>query len=186
MLKRLTDIIISVAALVILFPVICICIIIIKLESKGPAFFLQKRSGRGGEIFKIFKLRTMVENAASIGPILTQKSDPRITKFGAFLRRTSLDELPQVLNVLSGEMSIVGPRPEVPLISNTYSKELKEVLNYKPGITGISQINGRAALEIEEKIQMEIAYQRKANFLSDLIIILKTPWALISNKGNVM
>src|SRR5207249_2685404 len=119
--------------------------------------------GKEGKPFKIYKLRTMVRNASLAGPMLTQKSDSRITKVGKFLRRTSLDEIPQIMNVLKGEMSLVGPRPELPAITSTYSQEMKEVLNYKPGITGISQVNGRAALEIVEKIKMEIDYQRNAN-----------------------
>ena len=184
MLKRLTDIVIGTIAGIIIFPFVLIAIIAIKLESKGPAFFLQNRAGLKGKLFKIYKLRTMKQDAG--GPILTQKADPRITKVGAFLRRTSVDELPQIINVLKGEMSLVGPRPEVPVITDTYNDELKEVLDYKPGMTGISQINGRAALEIDPKIKMEIAYQRKATFWSDFMVMVKTPWALISNRGNVM
>ncbi len=186
MIKRLTDIILGIIAAIIIFPIMILCAIAIKLESKGPIFFLQNRSGVNGKLFKIFKLRTMVQNASKVGPVLTQKADPRITKVGAFLRRSSLDELPQIINVLKGEMSLVGPRPEVPQITDTYDEELKEVLKYKPGITGMSQINGRAALDIVPKIRMEIAYQRRATFFSDLLIMLKTPWALITNRGNVM
>ena len=184
MLKRLTDIVVGTIAGIIVFPFLLMAAIAIKLESKGPVFFLQNRAGVKGKLFKIYKLRTM--KAGSAGPLLTQKSDPRITKVGAFLRRTSIDELPQIINVLKGEMSLVGPRPEIPAITDTYNDELREVLDYKPGMTGMSQINGRAALEIEPKIRMEIAYQRKATFGSDFMIMVKTPWALISNKGNVM
>ena len=185
-LKRLVDIVVGAMAAVIVSPFLLISIVAIKLESKGPAFFLQARSGSGDTLFKVFKLRTMVTNASKVGPVLTQKSDPRITKVGRFLRRTSIDELPQVFNVLKGDMSLVGPRPEVPSITSEYSPELKKVLNYKPGMTGISQISGRAALEIDPKIRMEIAYQEKATFWSDIIVMAKTPWAMISNEGNVM
>ncbi len=185
-LKRTVDLTLSLIISVIVFPFILISIIAIRVESPGPAFFLQDRSGRGNKIFRIFKLRTMVKNASKIGPVLTQQSDPRITKVGRFLRRTSIDELPQIFNVLKGEMSLVGPRPEVPVIVETYSEEFMKVLNYKPGITGISQISGRGALEVEEKIPMDIKYQEKATFWSDLVIMFKTPWVVISNKGNVM
>jgi lipopolysaccharide/colanic/teichoic acid biosynthesis glycosyltransferase len=128
----------------------------------------------------------MVKDASKLGPEITQENDPRITKVGWFLRRTSLDELPQILNVLFGDMSLVGPRPEVVSIAEEYDEYQKQVLNYKPGITGISQVNGRAALPIHEKIKMEVEYYKQATFLSDLIIILKTPWVLITNKGNIM
>lgn len=184
--KRVTDVALSLIALTFVIPLILLAAIAIKLESKGPIFFLQQRSGLRGKVFRIFKLRTMVTNAEKVGPLLTQKSDPRITRVGGLLRRTSIDELPQVFNVLKGEMSIVGPRPEVPAITERYTEDLIEVLDYKPGITGISQVNGRASLEINSKIRMEINYQRKASFFTDLVIIIKTPLALISNRGNVM
>jgi len=185
-LKRIFDLVLGIIAAIIFFPFLLISIIAIKLETKGPAFFLQDRSARGDTLFKVFKLRTMVNNADKIGPSLTQQSDFRITKVGRFLRRTSIDELPQIFNVLLGDMSFVGPRPEIPSITNEYSPELKKVLDYKPGITGKSQISGRAALEIEPKIRMEIAYQEKATFWSDIVVLAKTPGAMISNEGNVM
>jgi len=184
--KRLVDLALGAVAAVIVSPFLLISIIAIKLETKGPAFFLQARSSRGDGLFKVYKLRTMVKDAPKVGPALTQAADPRITRVGKFLRRTSIDELPQVFNVLKGDMSLVGPRPEIPSITSTYSPELKKVLDYKPGITGISQISGRAALEIDPKIRMEIAYQEKATFWSDFMIMVKTPKALLTNEGNVM
>jgi lipopolysaccharide/colanic/teichoic acid biosynthesis glycosyltransferase len=185
-LKRIFDLVISLLALIIVSPLLLILAIAIRLESKGSPFFKQMRAGKNRSTFMVYKLRTMVQDAGKIGPEITQANDPRITKVGWFLRRTSLDELPQILNVLFGDMSFVGPRPEVVSIAEEYDDYQKQVLNYKPGITGISQVNGRAALPIPEKIKMEVEYYKQATFLSDLIIILKTPWVLITNKGNIM
>jgi lipopolysaccharide/colanic/teichoic acid biosynthesis glycosyltransferase len=125
----------------------------------------------------------MVDKANLIGPGLTKKNDHRITKFGKFLRRTSIDELPQLLNVLKGEMSIVGPRPEIPEIVETYSKKQREALTVKPGITGLSQINGRDDLPIDKKLIFELEYVQKNSFLFDLIIIIKTVPVLFSGRG---
>jgi lipopolysaccharide/colanic/teichoic acid biosynthesis glycosyltransferase len=184
-IKRLTDIIISLFVLLISLPVILIFIIAIKLETKGPAFFLHERTGYGGKKFKLFKLRGMVNNALEIGPGITQKNDPRITKVGKILRRTSIDELPNFINVLKGEMSIVGPRPEIVTVTNKYAETQKEIYDFKPGITGISQINGRQMLRPEERVEMEIKYYGNATFLSDLKIIFKTFKVVFNNKGNI-
>lgn len=185
-IKRFTDILISLIALVITSPFLLVAVIAIKLESKGSAFFLQERMGLKGEIFKVYKLRTMIQNADKIGPVLTQQNDHRITKTGRLLRLTSLDEIPQMLNVLKGEMSIIGPRPEVPSIAKNYTPIQREVFNYKPGITGIVQVSGRASLEIEIKLKMDVEYYQRENFWRDLVILFKTPFAIMSNDGNVM
>lgn len=185
-IKRFTDILISLIALVITSPFLLVAVIAIKLESKGSAFFLQERMGLKGEIFKVYKLRTMIQNADKIGPVLTQQNDHRITKTGRLLRLTSLDEIPQMLNVLKGEMSIIGPRPEVPSIAKNYTSVQREVFNYKPGITGIVQVSGRASLEIETKLKMDVEYYQRENFWRDLVILFKTPFAITSNDGNVM
>ncbi len=184
-IKRLTDIIISLFTLLISLPVILIFIIAIKLETKGPAFFLHERTGYKGKKFKLFKLRGMVYNALEIGPGITQKNDPRITKVGKILRRTSIDEIPNFINVLKGEMSIVGPRPEIVTITSEYAERQKIIYDYKPGITGISQINGRQTLTPDERVKMEIEYYNKATFFSDLKVIFKTFKVVISNEGNV-
>lgn len=185
LVKRVTDIIIALLMLIVSFPVLIICMIAIKLESKGSALYLQTRTGYKGNNFKLFKLRVMVENADKIGPVLTQENDPRVTKVGKFLRRISIDEMPQTINVLKGEMSIIGPRPEVISITAGYTPEQKKIFNFKPGLTGIAQVNGRQLIPYEEKLKMEIEYYEKANLWSDLKILLKTPLVVITNKGNL-
>lgn len=185
LIKRITDIIIASLMLIVSFPVLLICMIAIKLESKGSALYFQTRTGYKGNNFKLVKLRVMVENADKIGPVLTQENDPRITKVGKFLRRISIDEMPQTINVLKGEMSIIGPRPEVTSITAGYTPEQRMIFNFKPGLTGIAQVNGRQLIPYEEKLKMEIEYYEKANFWSDIKILLKTPLVVITNKGNL-
>ncbi len=186
LLKAVTDIVFAGLALILVSPILAISAVAIKLTSPGPVFFTQTRVGLGEKPFRIYKLRTMVKDAERAGPALTQRGDPRVTRLGRFLRRASVDELPQLLNVLRGDMSLVGPRPEVPSEASRYPVELREVFQFKPGITGISQISGRAALPTQQKVRMEIDYGRRAGFWSDLLIVLKTPLALITGKGNVM
>jgi lipopolysaccharide/colanic/teichoic acid biosynthesis glycosyltransferase len=141
--------------------------------------------GYKGQPFRMFKLRGMIDNALNFGPELTQKNDPRITKVGWFLRRTSIDEIPQVINVLKGEMSLIGPRPEVISIASNYTESQKKVFDFLPGITGISQINGRQLLDPESRVQMEIDYYQHTTFLKDLSVFLKTFKVILSNKGNI-
>jgi undecaprenyl phosphate N,N'-diacetylbacillosamine 1-phosphate transferase len=184
-LKRLTDIIFSLFALIISSPILLLAAIAIKLDSRGPVFFMHERSGLDGKPFKLFKFRGMVTNALDIGPEITQENDPRVTRVGKFLRRSSIDEIPNFINVLQGEMSVIGPRPEILSITSEYSVFQKKVFKYKPGVTGISQVNGRQMLTPEERVNMEIEYYDKATFWSDLKIILATVKVIISNKGNV-
>lgn len=184
-IKRFFDILISLFTLLLFSPILILCMILIKLESKGPAIFIQHRVGIDGSLFKMYKLRGMVDNAELLGPALTQVDDPRLTKTGKLFRRMSIDELPQVVNVLFGDMSIVGPRPEVVSITEEYSKEMRIIFKYKPGITGFSQINGRQTLTPEARIKMELEYYSRANFWSDLLIVLKTPYVVLTNKGNI-
>ncbi len=184
-LKRLTDVIISILLLLPSLPILIIAAIAIKIESRGPVFFTQKRSGVNGVEFTIYKLRTMVQGSEN-GDVWTQKNDKRITAVGRLLRKTSIDELPQLINVLIGDMSIIGPRPEVPSVVINYTPEQQKVLKYKPGITGYSQVNGRAAIELNKKLMMDIEYSERETFFSDLKILLKTPLVVISNDGNIM
>jgi len=184
-IKRLTDLLFSLTILIITLPVLIIIAIAIKVDSNGPVFFIQEIAGYKGRSFKIIKFRGMVNNAMEIGPELTQKDDPRITRIGKLLRRTSIDEIPQVINVLKGEMSIVGPRPEIISITNQYTDKQKLIFNYKPGITGFSQIHGRQLLTPEERIAMELDYYKKAGFWSNLFVALKTITVIITNKGNL-
>jgi len=185
-IKRITDIIIAAFLAILTFPILLFSIILIKIESRGSAFFLQERAGMKGKSFKIFKLRTMVNGAEKKGPLLTQENDPRITKLGRFLRRFSIDEFPQFYNILLGQMSIIGPRPEVMPIVKTYTNHQKQILNYKPGLTGYVQVNGRAEPSVEEKIDMDLNYYKTESFLSDFYILIKTIKIVINNDGNVM
>lgn len=156
---------------------------LIKLGSKGPAVFKHKRIGEGGKEFYVYKFRTMVENAPDIGPGLTEKNDPRITKSGKLLRRFSLDEFPQLINIIKGEMSFVGPRPEIPEEVVKYSPFQRQVLKIKPGLTGLPQVNGRAALSIPKKLRLDVYYVKHQNFCLDTGIILKTIIVVITQKG---
>jgi lipopolysaccharide/colanic/teichoic acid biosynthesis glycosyltransferase len=184
-IKRCSDIGISIVLLIISLPIIIFAVIAIKLDSKGPVFFVQDRTGLDGKPFKMIKFRGMVNNAMEIGPELTQKDDPRITKVGKILRRTSMDEIPQIFNVLRGDMSLVGPRPEITSITSQYSEEQKEVFEFKPGITGYSQINGRQLLSPDKRVEMEVEYYSKATFWSDFLIAASTFKVILSNEGNL-
>jgi lipopolysaccharide/colanic/teichoic acid biosynthesis glycosyltransferase len=183
--KRLTDIFLSIIVLVITSPLLVLSAIAIRLESKGPALFIHQRVGLNGKIFRMYKLRGMVMNALEIGPPLTQENDPRLTRVGKFLRRTSIDEIPNFINVLFGDMSIVGPRPEIPSLTLSYNEKQKEIFNYKPGVTGFSQVNGRQQMTPEERVEMEIEYYRKAGFFSDLGVLVKTLKVVVTNEGNI-
>ena len=183
--KRITDILLSIIILFITSPILLLSIIAIKFESKGPAFFLHERTGYKGKIFKLVKFRGMVDNALHVGPELTQINDPRITKVGKFLRRTSIDEIPNFINVLKGEMTIVGPRPDIPTITNKYTEQQRKIFNFKPGVTGISQINGRQMLTPDQRIKMELEYYKNADFYSDLVVFFKTFIIVFSNEGNI-
>jgi lipopolysaccharide/colanic/teichoic acid biosynthesis glycosyltransferase len=182
-LKRIIDCIISILGLIILAIPMGIIAILIKLDSKGPVIFKHERVGKDGKIFLIYKFRTMTEDAQMIGPPLTEKNDTRITRIGKILRRTSLDELPELINVLKGQMSIVGPRPEIPSIVATYTDWQKRVLRVRPGITGFSQIHGRAEREIPSKLRLDNYYIKHQSLKLDLWIMLKTISVVITGKG---
>jgi lipopolysaccharide/colanic/teichoic acid biosynthesis glycosyltransferase len=184
-LKRFTDILFSIIVLLFSLPLFLIAMIAIKIDSKGPVFFIHERTGYKGKPFKMIKFRGMIDNALAYGPELTQENDPRITRVGKLLRRTSFDEVPQFINVLKGEMSIIGPRPEIISITNTYNEYQRKVFDYKPGITGISQINGRQKLTPDQRTKMEIDYYEKENFWSDLKILFKTISVVLTNEGNI-
>lgn len=168
----------------ILSPLFALIALLIRLDSKGPVFYKAKRIGKNGEPFLMWKFRTMHQDADRIGPGLTQDNDSRITRIGKFLRRLSLDELPQLFNVLRNEMSIVGPRPEIPEIVETYSPAQKRALSVKPGITGLSQINGRDDLPIDDKLRYEVEYVDKLSLILDVKILLKTFPAIVNARGN--
>lgn len=183
--RRFTDILLSILILVITSPLLLMAILAIRLESDGPAFFLHVRTGYKGRKFKLYKFRGMVNNALEVGPELTRVDDPRITRVGKFLRRTSIDEIPNFINVILGDMTIVGPRPDIPSITDKYTEEQRKIFNYKPGVTGISQINGRQLLTPDDRIKMELEYYKNADFISNLVIFFRTFLIVFNNKGNI-
>jgi lipopolysaccharide/colanic/teichoic acid biosynthesis glycosyltransferase len=185
LIKRLTDIIISIIILVVTSPLLILCALLIKIESKGPVFFIHERTGTNGKNFKMIKFRGMIDNALQHGPDLTQINDPRLTKMGKFLRRTSIDEIPNFFNVLMGDMSIIGPRPEMPSITKNYNDEQKKIFQFTPGVSGYSQVNGRQLLTPQQRVQMEIDYYKNENFISDFILLFKTIKVVITNQGNL-
>lgn len=174
-LKRILDIIISIIVTILFLPFGIIIAILIKITSRGPMFFLQDRPGLNGEIFKIFKFRTMnLGSEKMIKGQEVQKSDPRITSIGKFLRRTKLDEIPQVINVLKGEMSLVGPRPERIESLKEYDEEIFKRLKVNPGMTGLAQVSGNIHLSLKERYKLDIYYAENLSLLLDIKIIFKT------------
>ena len=178
-IKRLIDFFGSLIVLIIISPILIIIAVLIKLTSKGPIFFKQERLGKDGKVFIILKFRTMVDNAEKIGDGLKVKSenDYRITRIGKFLRATSLDELPQLFNVLKGEMSLVGPRPPVPYHPykyEDYDSIQKKRFNMKPGITGLTQVTVRNSVPWDDRIPIDVEYVDKFNVWLDIKIIFKT------------
>ncbi|MBL4930257.1 MULTISPECIES: sugar transferase [Clostridium] len=188
--KRFFDFFLSLVGLVILSPILIVVCILIKLDSKGPVFFMQTRVGKDEEYFKIFKFRTMVVDAEKQGKQITVGKDSRITKVGAVLRKYKIDELPQLINVLIGNMSLVGPRPEVPKYVDLYTDDQKKVLHVKPGITDLASIKYRDENDIlatvenpeeyyintimKDKINLNLEYINASNILLDFMIIIRT------------
>ena len=186
--KRVLDFLLSLIAIIVLSPIFLIIAIAIKLDSKGPVFFLQERLGKNGKVFKIIKFRTMVVNAEHIGDGLKVKSenDNRITRVGKILRKTSLDELPQFVNVLKGEMSIIGPRPPVtyhPHKYEDYSDEQKKRFNVRPGITGLPQVRVRNSASWDDRIKIDVEYTEKISFIMDIKIFFETFLNIIKKKN---
>jgi len=207
-IKRIIDIIGGTVILIVFSPVILITAIAIKLDSKGPIFAdTPKRVGKDGKPFFPYKFRSMVINAHKLlheDPRFKKlfqeykkssfklHEDPRVTKVGKFIRKHSIDEIPQCINVLKGEMSIVGPRPYYPdeLEEQTQKyphtkKLLKDVMSVRPGITGYWQVSGRSEVNFDKRIELDAYYARKKSIILDILIMLKTPWAMISGKGAV-
>ncbi len=180
---RIFDIVLSLFVLVVFIPIWLVISLIIKLDSSGPVIFRQIRVGLNGKLFQMYKFRTMVKNAQKIGPLLTEKNDCRVTFIGRFLRKTSLDEIPNFINVLKGEMSVIGPRPEVPDIACHYNKWQKKVLSVKPGITGFSQVLGRQELEIDYKSRLDRYYIKKSGLCMDMWIMFKTVFVVVKGSG---
>ncbi|MFH1881608.1 MAG: sugar transferase [Planctomycetota bacterium] len=181
--KRGLDIFIALAAMVILSPVLVAIGITIRLSSKGPAVFKQQRAGQNGRPFVFYKFRTMTLDVAPFGPSPKSGQDRRLTKVGKFLRECSLDELPQLFNVLKGDMSIVGPRPLYLSQIPEWSERQKKRLLVKPGLTGLAQIQGRAEITREEKLELDVKYVETASFLADIRIILATIVQIFNRKN---
>jgi exopolysaccharide biosynthesis polyprenyl glycosylphosphotransferase len=179
--KRMFDFSAALILLVLTLPFLALLAILIRLDSKGPAFFRQLRVGLRGREFDLYKFRTMLVDAPKYGIHPTEATDPRITRVGRWLRRTSLDELPQLLNILKGEMSLVGPRPEMPFIVERYNEHHRQRLQIIPGLTGLWQLSADRAFLIHENIQYDLYYIRNRNFFMDLAILLHT--AVFAMKG---
>ena len=193
-LKRLMDIILSIIGIMILSPVYLIIIIVIKLDSKGATIFKQVRVGKDGKNFTIYKFRTMIVQAESkrqldINPedlenfVFQSKSDSRVTKVGNFLRRSSLDEIPQLFNVLFGNMSLVGPRPEIPEVVKYYPESYHQRLLVLPGITGLAQISGRGEIELGKTVTYDLDYIKNFSVVLDIKILLLTVVSVFKKDG---
>ena len=183
-LKRLFDFLASLTGLVILIPIFLIIAAAIKIDSQGPVFYRQERVGRGGRLFHICKFRTRVLNAEKKGAgVFVEKDDPRITRVGKILRHLSLDELPQLINILTGNMSLVGPRPTLAYQVEKYSQKQKQRLTVKPGVTGWAQVHGRSALTWPERIELDLWYIDNWSLLLDIKILLKTLGVVLGKKN---
>lgn len=201
--KRIFDIIFSIILLLIIFPIGLVLALIIVIDSYGPAIVKLRRVGREGKKFWLYKFRSMIKNAhllkydkdgnlkpdlakqnlRSDGPLFKNENDRRITRFGKFLRRSSLDELPQLINVLRGEMSLVGPRPHEPEEVDKYQQHQKKLLSIKPGMTGLAQVSGRSNLTFSEEVKLDLYYIENWSLKNDLQIIFKTIWVVIKKQG---
>ena len=192
-LKRLIDLSCALGAVILLLPVLIACAVMVRMSGKGPIFYRQERVGEGGRRFDIMKFRTMHVNAHLMreqlreqsiqdGPAFKIPNDPRITRVGGFLRKTSLDELPQIINVIRGEMSIVGPRP-TSFAASTYDLWHSERLEVMPGITGLWQIKGRGTMTFDERLRLDIEYIERRSILLDLRLIAETALAVFKGSG---
>ncbi|MBU0707144.1 sugar transferase [Patescibacteria group bacterium] len=194
-MKRISDTLFSTLGVIVLSPFFLIIALIIKIDSKGPVFVRLDRVGEGNKVFQVYKFRSMVDNAHTMkndlmkyneradGPLFKMKEDPRITKSGKFMRRMSIDELPQLFNVLKGEMSLVGPRPHEPEEVSRYQKSHKKLLAIKPGITGLAQISGRSELNFSDEARLDIYYIENWSPLIDVKILMRTPLVVLSTKS---
>jgi len=183
-IRRAIDIVVSAVALLLTAPLIVLAMLAIRLETPGPVLYTQRRAGRHGRPFDVIKLRTMVDGAEHMGAGLAiDADDPRVTRVGAFLRRTSLDELPNLLNVLRGQMSLIGPRPTLPVQVQQYNERQRGRLEIKPGITGWAQVNGRASLPWSERIELDLYYIEHRSLALDLRILLRTVAMVLGGSG---
>jgi lipopolysaccharide/colanic/teichoic acid biosynthesis glycosyltransferase len=182
--RRAFDIVVAGIALVFFGPVLLAAMVAIRLESPGSPIYRQRRVGLDGEEFDVLKLRTMVTGAEHIGAgMAIDEGDTRITRVGGFLRRTSLDEIPNLINVLRGDMAIIGPRPTIPVQVAQYTERQRGRLTVKPGITGWAQVNGRAALPWAERIELDLWYIEHRSWRLDVQILLRTARMVLSGHG---
>lgn len=183
-MPRVLDILIAAVALVVLSPFLLAAAIAIKLGSRGPVLYRQRRVGLDGREFEMLKLRTMVEGSDPVGVgKIVARDDPRVTRAGGFLRRTSLDEVPNLVNVLRGEMAIVGPRPTIPPQVSAYTPRQHRRHEVKPGITGWAQVQGRAGIPWEERIELDVAYVERRSLGLDLRILARTARLVLTGHG---
>lgn len=184
--QRIMDISLTLIGLIIGIPLIIIFGVAITLETKGGIFYSQERIGKGGKVFKIYKLRSMVSNAEENGAQWAINNDPRITKVGGLIRKKRIDEIPQLFNVLKGDMSIIGPRPERPMFTQKFNKEIPGFINrlqVKPGITGWAQVNGGYELIPKKKWELDMYYIKNRSIKLDLLIIFKTVKIVLTGDG---
>ena len=183
-MRRAIDVAVSATLLALTSPLLAVAMVAIRVESRGPVLYRQRRVGRDGEPFDVLKLRTMVDGAESLGAgLAVDENDARITRVGALLRRTSLDELPNLLNVLRGEMSLIGPRPTVPVQVAQYTERQRGRLAIRPGITGWAQVNGRASLPWSERIELDLHYIEHRSLALDVRILWRTPGLVLGGDG---
>lgn len=187
-LKRVFDIILALAGLILVSWLFAIIIVAIKFDDPGPAFFRQKRIGKDGNVFEILKFRSMVMNAEHTGSgVYSDNRDPRVTRVGRILRATSLDELPQCINILRGDMSFIGPRPPLtyhPWTYEAYSEEQKRMFEVRPGITGWAQVNGRKTVEWNHRIELNVWYVEHVSLWLDIKILFMTVFKVFTNADN--
>lgn len=183
-MPRAFDILTAAIALIILSPILLVAAIAIKLGSRGPVIYRQRRVGKGGQEFELLKLRTMVQGSDPVGVgKVVARDDPRVTAAGRFLRRTSLDEIPNLLNVLRGEMAIVGPRPTIPAQVDDYTPHQHRRHEVRPGLTGWAQVQGRAGIPWEERIELDVEYVDRRSPALDLRILARTLGLLATGHG---
>ena len=191
--KRALDVFASLLGLILLSPILFIVVVMIKLDSKGPVIFKQKRVGLNGKEFYMYKFRSMVVNAEELkeklaaqnemsGPMFKMKEDPRVTRVGKFIRKTSLDELPQLINVIKGDMSLVGPRPSLPNEVKEFEPWMLKRLDVKPGLTCFWQVSGRNDIDFEDWMKLDIKYVNEKSFFLDIKLILRTVLVLFGDK----
>jgi len=186
-IKRLFDVIVAFFGLIILFPFLIIVAILIKIDSKGPIIFKQKRIGKKGKVFNIYKFRSMTVNAEKQG-VYEVKNDMRVTKIGKIIRKLSIDEFPQFINILKGDMSVIGPRPTLtyhPWPLEKYTDLQKKRFNVRPGVTGWAQVNGRKDVEWNRRIELDLFYVDHMSLLLDVKILIMTVYKVIFMKDNV-